>query len=130
MKYKEAIESTGALREPFSSPFGNPLSMHPSHLTEVTEVDPGSNQEFRSRLSFKHLIAPMDWEVHDETKGGEGLSWFLRLNMNFSHLSKSVDREPVVQLPRSLREHDLQKKFMEINHSTKPYFEKCYEALD
>jgi hypothetical protein len=130
MKYKEAIESTGALREPLSSPFGNPLSMHPSHLTEVTEVDPGSNQEFRSRLSFKHLIAPMDWEVHDETKGGESLSWFLRLNMNFSHLSKSVDREPVVQLPRSLREHDLQKKFMEINHSTKPYFEKCYEALD
>jgi hypothetical protein len=72
----------------------------------------------------------MDWEVHDETKGGESLSWFLRLNMNFSHLSKSVDREPVVQLPRSLREHDLQKKFLEINHSTEPYFTKCYKALD
>jgi hypothetical protein len=128
-KYKEAIDKTGALREPFG-PFDKPLSYHPSHLTEVTEVDPGSNQEFKSRISFKHLIAPMDWEVHDETKGGESLSWFLRLNMNFSHLSKSVDREPVVQLPRSLREHDLQKKFMEINHSQKPYFTKCYEALD
>lgn len=129
-KYKAAIESTGALREPFSPMSGKPLSYHPSHLTEVTEVDPGSNQTFKSRLSFKHLIAPMDWEVHDETKGGESLSWFLRLNMNYSHLSKSVDREPVVQLPRSLREHDLQKGFMEINHSTEPYFTKCYRALD
>jgi hypothetical protein len=50
--------------------------------------------------------------------------------MNFSHLSKAVDREPTVQLPRSLKDHDLAKRFMEINHSTKPYYDKCYEALD
>lgn len=129
-KYSKAIESTGSLREPFSPMAGKPLSYHPSHLTEVTEVDPGSNQTFKSRLSFKHLIAPMDWEVHDETKGGESLSWFLRLNMNFSHLSKAVDREPVVQLPRSLKDHDLAKGFMEINHSMDPMFIKCYKALD
>lgn len=59
-RYKEAIESTGALREPFKPMSGKPLSYHPSHLTEVTEVDPGTNQVFKSRLSFKHLIAPMD----------------------------------------------------------------------
>ena len=59
-KYKNAVESTGSLREPLSSPFGNPLSVHPSHLAEVTEVDPGSNQMFKSRISFKHLTAPMD----------------------------------------------------------------------
>lgn len=129
-KYKEAIESTGALREPMKPFEGKPLSYHPSHLTEVTEVDPSSNQVFKSKISFKHLIAPIDWEVHDETKGAEGLSWFLRLNLNYSHLSKSVDREPVVQLPRSLREHDLGKSFMEINHSTDSYFTKCYRALD
>jgi len=59
-KYKAAIESTGSLREPFTAFEGKPLSYHPSHLTEVTEVDPGSNQVFKSKISFKHLIAPMD----------------------------------------------------------------------
>jgi hypothetical protein len=130
-KYKEAIEVTGSLREPMAPFSGKPLSYHPSHLTETTEVDPGSNQVFKSRLSFKHLIAPMDWKVHDETQGGEKLSWFLRLNMNYSHLSKSVDREPVIQLPRSLKDHDLAKGFMEINHATDiSYYEKCVKALD
>jgi hypothetical protein len=51
--------------------------------------------------------------------------------MNYSHLSKSVDREPVIQLPRSLKDHDLAKGFMEINHATDiPYYEKCVKALD
>jgi len=91
-----------------------PLSQHPPYLTERTEVDPGTNSVFKSKISFKHLVAPIDWEVHDETQGGESLSWFLRLNMNYSHMSKSVDREPVQLLPKSARDRILLSKILKL----------------
>lgn len=133
-KFRDAANKAGALRpdEDMTGP-RIPISRHPPYLTERTEVDPGTNSVFKSRLSFKHLISPIDWEVHDETKGGEGLNWFLRLNLNYSHLSKSVDREPVVILPDSLIKGDLFEQVFAINDESlvgKTYRDKVIELTD
>jgi hypothetical protein len=75
-RYREVIKKTGVIYNEGEK--NASLSEHPPFLAEVTEIDPSSNNTFKSKVSFKSLIgAPGEARLHGleslESSGSETL---------------------------------------------------------